>query len=51
MTNANADKLWSEMDLIDLLNSLACGRTLAEIAEYLSRNLEEIEGKARELHL
>jgi hypothetical protein len=47
--NFNEGKSWSEMDLVDLRNSLAHGRTVAEIAEFLCRSEREVQEKVAEL--
>jgi hypothetical protein len=49
----NDGKPWSEMDLFDLRNSLAFGRSIEEIAGFLCRagTVEEVKRKAEELGL
>jgi hypothetical protein len=49
----NDGKSWSEMDLIDLRNSLAYGRSIEEVAGFLCRagTVEEVKRKAEELGL
>jgi hypothetical protein len=49
----NDGKSWSEMDLFDLRNSLACGRSIGEVAGFLCRSgtVEEVKRKAEELGL
>ena len=49
----NDGKSWSEMDLFDLRNSLACGRPIEEVAGFLCRSgtVEEVKRKAEELGL
>jgi hypothetical protein len=49
----NDGKPWSEMDLLDLRNSLAYGRSIEEVADFLcrSRTVEEVKRKAEELGL
>ena len=51
--DANDGKPWSEMDLFDLRNSLAYGRSIEEVAEFLCRSgiVDEVERKAEELGL
>jgi hypothetical protein len=49
----NDGKPWSEMDLFDLRNSLAYGRSIEEVAGFLCRSgtVEEVKRKAEELGL
>jgi hypothetical protein len=49
----NDGKPWSEMDLFDLRNSLAYGRSIEEVAGFLCRSgtVEEVRRKAKELRL
>jgi hypothetical protein len=49
----NDGKPWSEMDLFDLRNSLAYGRSIEEVAGFLCRSgtVEEVRRKAEELGL
>jgi hypothetical protein len=49
--NLNEGKPWLEMDLVDLRNSLAHGRSVAEIAEFLCRSEREVHEKIAELEL
>ena len=42
---------WSEMDISDLTNELAHGRTMAETASFLCRDEDELRQKAKELGL
>ena len=49
--NANSDEPWSEMDISDLTNEIANGRTMAEIASFLCRDEEEVRQRAKELGL
>jgi hypothetical protein len=49
--NLNEGKPWSEMDLVDLRHSLAHGRSVAEIAEFLCRSEQEVQAKIAELEL
>ena len=49
--NANSDEPWSEMDISDLTNEIAHGRTMAETASFLCRDEEEVRQKAKELGL
>jgi hypothetical protein len=47
--DAQSDDLWSEMDIGDLTNELARGRTIEETATFLSRDLDDVRQKAKEL--
>ena len=47
--NLNEGKPWSEMDLVDLRNSLALGRSVEYIADFLCRSVEEVRKKIAEL--
>jgi hypothetical protein len=49
----NDGKPWSEMDVFDLRNSLAYGRSIEEVAGFLCRSgtVEEVRRKAEELGL
>ena len=47
--NVNANKEWSEMDLADLVNGLANGNAVEDIAEFLCRDVDEVRAKAEEL--
>jgi hypothetical protein len=51
--DVNHGKPWSEMDLFDLRNSLAYGRSIEEVAGFLCRSgtVEEVRRKAEELGL
>jgi hypothetical protein len=51
--DVNDGKPWSEMDLFDLRNSLAYGRSIEEVAGFLCRSgtVEEVKRKAEELGL
>jgi hypothetical protein len=49
--NINAGKPWSEMDLVDLRNSLAHDRPVAEIADFLCRSEQEVQAKIDKLGL
>jgi hypothetical protein len=49
--DANSDEPWSEMDIGDLTNEIAHGRTMAETASFLCRDEEEVRQKAKELGL
>jgi hypothetical protein len=47
--NLNEGKPWSEMDLADLKNSLAYGRSVKDIADFLCRSEDEVREKIAEL--
>jgi hypothetical protein len=47
--NLNEGKPWSEMDLVDLRNSLALGRSVDYIADFLCRSEKEVREKIVEL--
>jgi hypothetical protein len=49
--NLNEGKPWSEMDLVDVRNSLTHGGSVAEIAEFLCRSEREVHEKIAELEL
>ena len=49
--DANSGEPWSEMDISDLTNELAHGRTMAETASFLCRDEDEVRQKAEELGL
>jgi hypothetical protein len=49
MPNVNSGKPWSEMDIRDLKVALQYNRTVAEIADFLCRDVEEVEAKIAEL--
>ena len=53
LVDVNDGEPWSEMDLWDLKNSLAHGRTIEEVADFLCRSgtLDEVKRKADELGL
>jgi hypothetical protein len=51
MMDANSGEPWSEMDISDLTNELAHGRTMVEIASFLCRDEDEVRQKAKELRL
>jgi hypothetical protein len=48
LPNVNAGEPWSAMDLADLEEFLTDGRSAAEIAEYLCREVDEVEAKIAE---
>ena len=47
--DANSGEPWSEMDISDLTNEIAHGRTMAETASFLCRDEDEVRRKAKEL--
>jgi hypothetical protein len=47
--NRNGDDPWSETDLADLQNELELGATVEEIADFLSRDADEVKAKIDEL--
>jgi hypothetical protein len=47
--NLNQGKPWSEMDFVDLRNSLAFGRSVQDITDFLCRSQEEVREKIAEL--
>jgi hypothetical protein len=49
--DANSGEPWSEMDISDLKNEIAHGRTCAETASFLCRDEDEVRQKAKELGL
>ena len=49
--DANSGEPWSEMDISDLTNELAHGRTMAETASFFCRDEDEVRQKAKELGL
>lgn len=49
MTNLNSGKPWSAMDLVDLQDGLRLGTPIAELADFLCRDLDEVRTKAAEL--
>ena len=49
MPNLNSRKEWSEKDLFDLKSCLCLGESVERIADFLCRDLAEVEAKVREL--
>jgi hypothetical protein len=47
--DANTGEPWSEIDISDLMNEIARGRTMAETASFLCRDEDEVRQKAKEL--
>jgi hypothetical protein len=48
---ANSNEPWSEMDIADLTHWLAYGDTIAEAADFLCRDKDEVREKMKELGL
>jgi hypothetical protein len=46
--DANSGEPWSEMDISDLTNELARGRTMAQTASFLCRDQDQARQKAKE---
>jgi hypothetical protein len=49
--DANSGEPWSEADISDLKNELDHGRTIAETASFLCRDVHEVRAKMKELRL
>ncbi len=49
--DANSGKPWSKMDISDLRNEIAHGRTVAQTASFLRRDEDEVRKKMKELGL
>ena len=49
--DANSGAPWSEADISDLFYELARGRTIAETASFLCRDVYEVRAKMKELRL
>jgi hypothetical protein len=49
--DANSGEPWSDADISDLKNELDHGRTIAEIASFLCRDVYEVRAKMKELTL
>jgi hypothetical protein len=49
--NINNGQPWSELDLADLRDELRRGVPIRDIAEYLRRDVAEVDAKATELRL
>jgi hypothetical protein len=49
--NRVGPNLWTEDDLFDLDSALACGGKIEEIADFLTREVAEVERKAYERDL
>ena len=46
--DANSGEPWSEMDISDLTNELAHGRTMAQTASFLCRDQDQVRQKAKD---
>jgi hypothetical protein len=51
MPGANTGKEWSEMDIIDLRQSIKTGASAETTAQFLRRSIGEVREKATELGL
>lgn len=49
--DANSVEPWSEADISDLKNELDHGRTIAQTASFLCRDVDEVREKMKELGL
>ena len=49
--DANSGEPWSEMDSSDLKNEFEHGRTIAETASFLCRDVYEVRAKMEKLRL
>ena len=49
--DANSGEPWSEADISDLKNELDHGRTIAQTASFLCRDVAEVRAKMKELGL
>ena len=49
--DANSGEPWSEADFSDLKNEIDHGRTIAETASFLCRDVAEVRAKMKELGL
>jgi hypothetical protein len=49
--DANSRAPWSKMDVRDLRNEIAHGRTVTQIASFLCRDEDEVREKIKELGL
>jgi hypothetical protein len=47
--DANSGEQWSEADISDLKNELDHGRTVAQTASFLCRDISEVREKMKEL--
>jgi hypothetical protein len=49
MRNANTGKPWSTLDLQNLRDELRAGMPILQLAQFLTRNVDEVEMKIGEL--
>jgi hypothetical protein len=49
--NREGQEPWTEDDLFDLDSALACGGDINDVADFLSRDVAEVERKAYERNL
>ena len=49
MADINSGKEWSAIDLADLHNGLVQGYSLEELAQFLCRDVQEVQAKMAEL--
>ena len=49
--DANSGEPWSEADISDLKNEIDHGRTIAETASFLCRDVYEVRAKLKKLRL
>ena len=49
--DANSGEQWSEADISDVKNELDHGRTVAQTASFLCRDISEVREKMKELGL
>jgi len=47
--NVNSDKEWSALDLRDLQDGLRLGTPLEQLADFLCRDVDEVQAKIAEL--
>ena len=50
-SDANSGEPWSEADISDLKNKIDRGRTIAETASFLCRDVDEVRAKMKEFGL
>jgi hypothetical protein len=51
MADINSGKEWSATDLADLHSGLVYGHSLEELAQFLCRDVQEVQAKMAELRL
>jgi hypothetical protein len=51
MNNINTRKPWSAMDMADLENDVRLGTPIEMIAEFMCRDIDEVQAKIAELGL